>query len=784
MSPLLLWVGVAHSATLVVDPSDSSAYPTIADALAVAASGDTLSLAAGTHTECVNTGGIDVVLEGPSSGSPAVIDGAGACTSAVVVESGETVTLRNLELANGTGRGVYLANSTLSVEGVTFDGLGGTEHAGGAIYASDATLTLSDSAFTNNTGTEGGAVYLYHGVTFADAGSTFSGNTSSSGSGGAIYAYWNHTVTLDGTTFASNTSAGHGGGMVANWYTAVTFDNTDWTGNSAAGSGGAFYTYVAGETLQVRGSTFVDNHALDGWGGAIENEWASTLFVSDSTFEDNTATAAGGAISQWYETSLAITGSSFARNTASASGGAVYFNPYQGRVDDLYIERSHFEDNTSGSWGGAVYGNQAQGIAVQGTTFHDNVAAGNGGGLAVYVATTIDITGSRFCGNEAALGGGAQLEWAGEDTVQNTQFIDNTAVRGGGLFRYASYAGHSSYNTFVGNSADTWGGAYVDEWGASSLLSSAFFHNSGGAIFTEFASTAAATPVRYGAWGDNADVDGAGYFWVELGDDGNITGDPMFAAYTPGADCATQDVHPMAGSVLIDAADPSEIDLDGSAADIGAFGGRLATVEDHDDDGFSSSEDCLDGDASVHPDADELCDGIDNDCDGTVDGSDALDATRWFLDLDGDGFGDPTTEVVGCGGSGMVTDGTDCDDTAPDVFPGAEDAWYDGIDANCDGASDHDADGDGHDKPVGDNGGRDCDDTDPTTHPGADDTPGDGVDQDCDGADDVEVHEDSDSPVEPEASDTDKGSGCMTGGLAPLGLVWLVVPVLAGRRRG
>ena len=782
---LLAWGLPASAATLVVDPSDPTAHATIAEAVAAATSGDTLALAGGTYTECVDPGGLDLTLEGPPSGTPATLDGTGACADTVTVEAGETLTLRTLSVANTGGRAVRFADSTVVLDGVTIDGAGAPDLAGGAVYGTDGTLSTSDCAFSNNQGTEGGAIYLYHGVQFTDSGSEFTRNTSVSGGGGAVFAYWNHTVTLEGTTFDGNTSAGSGGAVVASWYTVPSFSDTTWTDNTAGSSGGAIYTYVVDDTLTVTSSTFQRNAALDGWGGAIEVEWHTLLSVADSVFDANTATAAGGAISQWYETSGVATDSTFTGNSAGASGGAWYWNPEQGRADDLQVVRSTFRGNTSGSWGGGVYAAWADQIDVVDSVFDDNTAAGNGGGLGVYVATHIGVTGTRFCGNAASLGGGAQLEWATADVVSHTQFIDNTATRGGGLFRYASDDGIAEFNTFVGNQADTWGGAFVDEWGATTLEHTAFFHNRGvGAIFTEHASTAADTSVRFDAWGDNGEVHGAGYFWVELGTDGHVSGDPAFVAYSPGADCSTHDLHPRAGSVLVDAGAPDAVDRDGSRADIGAWGGEGAPLQDADGDGVDSDTDCLDGDPSVHPAAEEVCDGVDNNCDGTVDGAAATDATPWFLDLDGDGFGDPDTEALGCGGDGWVAVAGDCDDTDLDVHPDATDAWYDGVDSDCDGAPDHDADGDGHDKPVGDNGGRDCDDTDPTTHPGADDPPGDGIDQDCDGADDPAAPGETDPDASaPDAPPTDDKGGCSTVGTLPAMLGWLVLPALWARRR-
>jgi hypothetical protein len=75
----------------------------------------------------------------------------------------------------------------------------------------------------------------------------------------------------------------------------------------------------------------------------------------------------------------------------------------------------------------------------------------------------------------------------------------------------------------------------------------------------------------------------------------------------------------------------------------------------------------------------------------------------------------------------------DCDDTDPSINPAASEIWYDGVDQDCDGASDYDQDGDGYDSDG--HGGLDCDDTDASVNPGAFDICGDGIDQDCDGVD-------------------------------------------------
>ena len=58
--------------------------------------------------------------------------------------------------------------------------------------------------------------------------------------------------------------------------------------------------------------------------------------------------------------------------------------------------------------------------------------------------------------------------------------------------------------------------------------------------------------------------------------------------------------------------------------------------------------DCDDGDATISPNAAEICDGIDNNCDSSIDGSDAINQITWYFDFDSDGHGDSTVSLEQC----------------------------------------------------------------------------------------------------------------------------------------
>ncbi len=183
------------------------------------------------------------------------------------------------------------------------------------------------------------------------------------------------------------------------------------------------------------------------------------------------------------------------------------------------------------------------------------------------------------------------------------------------------------------------------------------------------------------------------------------------------------------------------------------------SIIDEDQDGFNSVEDCNDTDASINPSATEICDGVDNNCDGMID--EGFTLTSYFLDNDADGFGDDNTMIASCSQPmGYVTEGGDCDDASANIYPGAPEICDD-LDNNCNGTIDEglsfltyypDVDMDGFgdemnpisacEQPTGSiTQGGDCDDTSATVFPGAPEILDNDIDEDCDGADLSDIHE-------------------------------------------
>jgi hypothetical protein len=175
-------------------------------------------------------------------------------------------------------------------------------------------------------------------------------------------------------------------------------------------------------------------------------------------------------------------------------------------------------------------------------------------------------------------------------------------------------------------------------------------------------------------------------------------------------------------------------DLDGFA--LAGFRCCQAPLDDLDGDGFPALEDCDDGAAAINPAAVEVCDTVDNDCNGLVDDA---------LDKDKDTFN-------AC---------RDCNDKLASIYPGAQDLPGDGVDANCDGLDGTDADGDGVLE------GADCNDANPAINPAAPELC-DGLDNDCDGQIDVNLAEGECDDQDPcTVGDFCQDKACLPGPASP-----------------
>jgi hypothetical protein len=205
---------------------------------------------------------------------------------------------------------------------------------------------------------------------------------------------------------------------------------------------------------------------------------------------------------------------------------------------------------------------------------------------------------------------------------------------------------------------------------------------------------------------DEANGQGCTNFWVDLDGDGFGAATPTClcaatASYTAMQDGDCNDSAIGINPAATETCNGADDNCNGTVDEMGASGCVLYYV-DGDGDGFgnpatglclcgktllsstATGGDCNDDSGAAHPGASEVCDGLDNDCDGLTDEQDAGGCKAWYADGDGDGWGDSTKSACLCAADAIFKVGKfgDCNDGNAAISPGAKEIC-DGVDNNC-----------------------------------------------------------------------------------------------------
>jgi hypothetical protein len=249
-----------------------TACSSIGHAISLAASGDTVMIAAATYSENLS---INISLKLTGSGATSTIIDGGGLRVISILNSKAIVGLSKVTIQNGvaSGGGGILNWGTLVVTNSTIRGnSAGSESsaAGGGIYNYHGTLTIANSTLSGNSGNSnfmyGGAIFNSGTLTITN--STLSGNAAHGyrgGGGGGIYNS-SGSVTITNTTLSGNCTGlvsvnngcaapnASGGGGIYNSSGSVTINNATLSGNTAAGYKGGGIFVSKGATVTVQNS--------------------------------------------------------------------------------------------------------------------------------------------------------------------------------------------------------------------------------------------------------------------------------------------------------------------------------------------------------------------------------------------------------------------------------------------------------------------------------------------------------------------------------------------------
>jgi large repetitive protein len=382
---LSLTPAATRAATLDVCPSGCN-FSSIQVAINAAASGDTISISAGTYTESLLISK-NLTLQGAGANQTTLKGGNfGGVVS--TWPGGFTIDIDGVTITGGRdGSGISNQNNIMTVRNSIISGNSSSSSIAGGGISNIGTLTLQNS--------------------------TVSGN-SASGSAGGIFN--NGTLTLQNSTVSGNTSASMGGGIVNN-SGQLTLQNSTISGNSAL------------------------NNSNAARAGGISN--SGTVTLQDSTISANVANTNGGGIVNFAQRTVTIIRSTVSDNTSGSGnttssiylGGGVY------NEGTLIVTESTVSGNRSLNSSG---NSAAGGISSSGTlNVTNSTISANTGGI-ITTGGTLNVTNSTITNNSASFGVGGVSFTGSVGTVQNTIIANNQSTSNCGGTRLSDNGGNLS----------------------------------------------------------------------------------------------------------------------------------------------------------------------------------------------------------------------------------------------------------------------------------------------------------------------------------------------------
>ncbi len=429
-------------------------------------------------------------------------------------------------------------------------------------------------------------------------------------------------------------------------FSAVTFDGNEALATGASGGG---LQVESGCEATISDCVFTGNWA-DRDGGGINSE--GTLTVTTSHFSDNTGYDSGAGI-RCSDSVCTVIDSIFEGGLGNRGVG-VHLDGSEGSV-----VRTAFCDNTTigpQGRGGALALDGGQ-VTVRNSVFLDNHA--DLGGAVHQTSNTLgDLTHNTFVGNIAHTDGAAALFDGDGNMAVTSNLISGSVSSGpaGAALHVASGTINPSFTLFFDNTAVNLFGVNDDD----QVMGDPLLPSPPGSCDALDVTPGPGSPAIDAGHPNSTDPDGSP---ADIGATGgqdaqrDADGDGVFA----GEDCDDDDPSVLPGAVEIcDGIDNDCDDLADDADPDVEVASQVDWFVDGDQDGFGStdavracsqpsgtsdnSDDCDDASATVFPDADEVCNAIDDDCDGVTDEDCDGDIDRTVAQPDGSA----PTDAAGC----------------------------------------------------------------------------------------------------------------------------------------
>jgi 7 transmembrane sweet-taste receptor of 3 GCPR/Right handed beta helix region len=384
-------------------------------------------------------------------------------------------TVTTVTCAGGVGP-AFGIHSTTTIHGFTIEHCGTTYGGGLELSSPDAQFTITKMIFRHLNAHAGGAIAINAaGASALEVhNSTFTNCTAPLGYGGAIFGAMTSKIVLENNTFSDCFATD--GGAIGLHFTKLTVTRNMFVNCSSIRAGGA--ATITHSDIMLNGNTWSKNRVVFGSGSAVMI-MSSDVAVDGDTFEYNTAAQDGTLALRFAGVATAerpqsVVNSIFRFNSAGNRGGGLFSS----ENTNILVSNSTFSGNEAVQGGGINLLSCKHGV-VKNSTFIANSILGDGSGMyARCEDKQVTVSHSRFISNSAARGGGLYVCLRTTAHLGALQFMNNTATRGAGLFFSKSMTSVDATDLyFKHNRATSNGGGMTGDSLSFTLQNSEFVEN-------------------------------------------------------------------------------------------------------------------------------------------------------------------------------------------------------------------------------------------------------------------------------------------------------------------